>query len=310
MIQKISGSGEILSENPQSVRRPAAPDPGTRLDYEGRVRFWDKATSHWLKLNPNGKREASWGFQAESDDQGRMRKPAGLAVDAGGTAWIADAGNCRIQRFNLAKGGWLRPIPVTIQGGEPQGAPRCLALGHGVVYCVVYPLRGSGSVVLQTLNTDGKVLGQRSVCSAQGDPVVKIACASNGDIFLYQSRVKVLQQWEDNPTLTRFNRSFQKLVEVGGDSPGLNPPGHLEQRLFLKPQESMIPYGQGLILPSNGLIYMLNSKLKIESAYKLQLKGQGLGSESPEDFGGGAVFKKLLYLSDVGHLCVQRVNLP
>jgi sugar lactone lactonase YvrE len=310
VIQKLSAKGEVLSDFPQSVRRPAAPDPGTRLDYEGRIRFWDKASGRWLKIHPSGKREAFWAFQAQSDDKGRLAKPAGLVIDGSDTVWVADAGNCRLQRFSLSKGGWLRPVPIAIQGGEPQGAPRSLALGRGVVYCVVYPPRGRGAVVLQSISPEGRVMAQRSVCSAQGDPVVKVACGPDGDIFLYQSRVKVLKEWQDNPTLTRFSRSFQKLAEVGGDTPGMNPPGHPEQRLFLKPQESLIPYGQGLLMPTNGKVYLLNGKLKIVTEYQLEFKRHTAGAENMEDFGGGAMFKKLLYLSDMGNMCVQRVNLP
>ena len=310
MIHKLGARGELMTQFPQPTRRPAAPDPGTRLDYEGRVRVWDNPTSRWLKLHPGGKREASWSFVAEADTKGHLSKPAGLAIDGEDTAWIADAGNCRLQRFNLAKGGWQKPFVVGLQGADPRGIPRSLALGRGMLYCVVYPPRGQGNIVLQARDREGKLLTERALCSAQGDPVVKVACGPTGDIFVYQSRCKVLKRWEDTPNITRYSPTFQKLAEIGRDGMGLSPPSQPNQRLFLKPQEDMIPYGQGLLLPTNGTVYRLNVNLQIEAEYKLQFKQHSAGAERLEDFGGGAIHGKLLYLSDMGNQCVQRVILP
>ena len=52
------------------------------------------------------------------------------------------------------------------------------------------------------------------------------------------------------------------------------------------------------------------ANLKIVAEYRLRFKQHSAGSKKLEDFGGGAVHKLLLYLSDMGNQCVQRVILP
>lgn len=307
LIQKLNASGEPIADFPQPKRTPAAPDPGTRIDYQGRVRFWENRTGQLTKLHPSGKREQAWGFVAEAGSLGRLAKPADVVIDGEDTAWIADAGNCRLQRFSLSKGGWQKPFTIGIQGGDARGVPRSLALGRGLIYCVVYPPRGVGNIVLQSRDRQNKILMQRTICSAQGEPVVKVACGPSGDVFLYQSRFKTMSGWEDLPVLTRFSPSFQKLAEVGADGLGMAPPGHPNQRLFLKPQEDIVPYGQGVLLATNGQVYRMNGQLQIEAAYNLQLKRR---DQNFQDFAGACVSKKVLYITDIGNQCVQRALLP
>ncbi len=308
-VQKISAQGDVLTEFPQPTRTSAVPDPGTRLDYQGRIRFWERQSSRWMKIHPGGKQEASWAFVPESDPRGNLSKPSDIAIDGNDTAWICDPGNSRIQKFNL-KGGWQKPFSVGIQGGQIRANPRSLALGRGLIHMVVYPAGLNGDIVLQTRNRDGKLLRQTPVCGASGEPVVKVACNGKGEIFLYQSRSKSIRGWQEVPSLTRMNSDHKVQLTVGGDERGFFPPGKPSQRVNLKPEEDLLPWGQGLLIPCNGVVYRVNPQLTIEAEYKLKLKPGRSASTRLEDFGGSCIAGNLLYLADMGNQCLQRAILP
>lgn len=307
MVLKMTVAGKVLSEFPQPERVAVSPDPGLRLDYQGRIHQWN-SKSQLLKIHPSGKVERNMAWVPSAEPKGQLVNPADLAYGPDGQVWVADAGNCRLQRFKFGDG-WQKPITIGIQNGDPRGIPRSLAFNpYKLLYCVVYPRDQKGDVVLQTRSLDGKLLAQRSLCPSWGDPVVKVACASNGDLYLYQSRAKTVRGWEEAPTLLRYFARGQKAAEAGGDGPGLSPPGANSRRIVLKPQEDLIPWQGKLLVPNNGSIVFFNDELQAQREYGLIFK-EGRNPVFGE-FGGACQGGKLLYLVDIGGRCLQRVVLP
>ena len=307
LIVKFTSGGKVLSEFPQPERLATSPDPGLRLDYQGRIHLWT-AAGKLLKLHPGGKTERDMAYMPSAEPKGQLVQPADLSYGPDGQVWIADAGNCRLQRFRFGDG-WQKPITVGIQGGDPRGVPRSLAFNaYKLLYCVVHPRNRQGDVVLQTRNLEGKLLAQRPLCPAWGDPVVKIACAPSGDLYIYQSRVKTVRGWEEAPTLLRYLARGQKVAEAGGDGPGLSAPNNPTRRIVLKPQEDLIPWQGKLLVPSAGSVFVFNSELQAVREYGLTYK-EGRNPVFGE-FGGSCLGGKLLYLVDSGGRCLQRAVLP
>lgn len=306
-VVKLSRAGKVLTEFPQPSRAPGSPDPGVRLDYEGRIHFWN-GKSTLSKLHPSGKSERTMAYIPSADPKGQMLQPADLTYGPDGQMWIADAGNCRLQRFRYGSG-WQKPITVGIRGGDPRGVPRSLAFSpYNHLYLVVHPRNRQGDVVLQTRDLSGKLLTQRALCPGWGDPVVKITTAPNGDLYVYQSRAKTVRGWEEAPTLLRYAARGQVAAKAGGDGPGLAAPGNPGRRIVMKPQEDLVAWQGKLLLPSGGSVFLLSNDLEPIQEYSLVYK-QGKNPQFGE-FGGAARAGKLLYLVDVGGRCVQRAVLP
>lgn len=306
IILKMTATGKILSEFPQPVRTPVSPDPGLRLDYQGRVHLWT-AGGKSQKIHPGGKVERDMAWIPSAEPKGQLVSPSDLTYGPDGQIWIADAGNCRLQRFRFGDG-WQKPITVGIQGGDPRGIPRSLTFNaYKLLLCVVHPRNREGNVVLQTRSLDGKLLAQRTICPAWGDPVVKVACAPSGDLYLYQSRVKTNRGWEEAPAIYRYLPRGQQAAEIGGDGPGLSGPNPT-RRIVLKPQEDLIPWQGKLLVPSGGSVFQFSNELEPEREYQLSYK-EGRNPVFGE-FGGAAVGGKVLYLVDSGGRCVQRAVLP
>ena len=306
-VLKVSAAGKILAEFPQPERIATSPDPGTRLDYQGRIHLWTDSNK-LLKLHPGGKAERSMAYMPSAEPKGQLVQPADLDFGPDGQVWIADAGNCRLQRFRFGDG-WQKPITVGIKGGDPRGMPRSLAFNaYKLLHCVVYPRNREGDVVLQTRNLEGKLLAQRALCPAWGDPVVKVACAPSGDLYLYQSRIKTVRGWEEAPAIIRYLPRGQKVAEAGGEGPGLCAPNNATRRIVLKPQEDLIPWQGNLLVPSAGSVFVFNPELQPIREYGLHYKD----GRNPifGEFGGACLSGKLLYLVDSGGRCLQRAVLP
>jgi sugar lactone lactonase YvrE len=306
-ILKLNDQGKLLGEFPQPARIPPSPDPGTRLDYQGRLHVWH-TRGELLKLHPGGKTERAMRYMPSAEPKGQLVEPADVVAGPDGQMWIADAGNCRLQRFRYGPG-WQKPITVGIRGGDPRGMPRSLAFDRfKLLHCVVYPRNKQGEVVLQTRSLDGKLLGQKGVCPAWGDPVVRVSVAPSGELYLYQSRVKTMRGWEEAPQITCFTPRGQVAATAGGDGPGLSAPKNPGRRIVLKPQEDLIAWQGRLLLPTGGSLFMFSSQLEPLREYALQYKT----GRNPlfGDFGGACQVGKLLYVIDMGGRCLQRVVLP
>jgi hypothetical protein len=176
------------------------------------------------------------------------------------------------------------------------------------MFVVVHPRNREGSVVLQTRNLEGKLLAQRDLCPAFGDPVVKVACNALGETYLYQSRAKTARGWEDAPTLLHYTVRGQLMASAGGDGPGLSPPKDPARRIVLKPQEDLVPRNDRLWLTSAGSLFCFSPELQPLQEYQLNYK-QGRNPVYGE-FAGAAQKDNLLYLVDSNGRCLQRVLLP
>lgn len=301
-VTRYSARGDALEDFPQPPRFPNAVDPGIRLDGRGRVHVWDAKTGALVKTHPGGKVELRASFAPPPDPKGRLSRPGDMVLDSDGVLWIADTGNYRLQRFHK-EDGWLAPIAVGIRGGPPQGEPRQVAVdGRGALLSVVYPPSGRGEVVLQRRDRKGKLLAQSDLGSAEGAPVVKLAVGSSGDVFLYRSDNRM---W--GPALARLDGRGRTLARVGGDERTFHLPNQSATRLPLKPEEDMIAWGGGVILPVGSQLAFVNSKLEVTSVREVRHKRrEGIGP----DYGGGAISGgRVLYLTDLANSCIHRIPL-
>lgn len=306
-VVKLSRAGRPLSEFPQPPRTPTSPDPGVRLDYQGRIHFWD-GQSTLFKWHPSGHTERKLVYMPAADPKGQLLQPADLSYGPDGQIWIADAGNCRLQRFRYGSG-WQKPITVGIRGADPRGVPTSIAFSpYKLLYCVVHPRNENGNVVLQTRDLNGKLLAQRALCPGWGDPVVKIAVSPSGELYMYLSRAKTTRGWEEAPTLIRYTSRGQVAAKAGGDGPGLAPPGQPTRRIVMKPQEDLVVWNGKLLIPSQGSVYLFSPQLEPLQEYDLVFK-QGRNPQFGE-FGGAARCKNLLYIVDISGRCLQRAVLP
>jgi sugar lactone lactonase YvrE len=294
----------------QPVRFPPQPDPGFRLDSAGHLHFWDRQTRLLVKMHPGGKVYQKVAYVAPSDQAGRLKEATDLALDRQGVVWIADSGNYRLQRFDPEQG-WLEPVGVGIRGVSSRGIPRQVAVDtQGRVLCVVYPATGAGQVVLQRRDGRGALVAQSDLGDAAGDPVIKVAAAPDGGLFLYRSGGRPgSADYYPNPVLVRLSAAGARLARVGGEDLNFHLPGNPRSRIELKPEEQLIAWGGGLVIPWTDKILILDGQLNVLEARSLRhARGMPGGSVSP-DFAGGAIRKEVLYVADMANQCLHRVPL-
>lgn len=302
VVTRYDTRGDALEEFPQPPRFPSAVDPGIRLDGRGRVYAWDAKVGALVKTHPGGKVELTASFAPPPDPKGRLSRPGDMVLDSDGVLWIADTGNYRLQRFHRDEG-WLAPVPVGIRGGPPQAEPRQVAVdGRGAILSVVHPPSGKGQVVLQRRDRRGRLLAQSDLGGAEGSPVVKLAVGNSGDVFLYRSDNRM---W--GPALARLDSRGRTVARVGGDERTFHLPGQAATRLPLKPEEDMIAWRDGVILPVGSGLAFVNAKLEVTALREVRHK-------RPEgvtpDYGGGAVSGgRVLYLADLANSVVHRIPL-
>jgi len=311
-ILKLDAKGDVLQSFPQPVRFPTVPDSGFRLDFEGRLQYWVSKNSSLVKFHPGGKLERSLAYVPGADPLGRMQNPAELAIDKQGVVWIADSGNSRLQRFSLAEGSWLKPVPIGIKGGPARALPRSLAFNAaGALLLVVHPPGSGGEVVLQTLDGQGRLISQRSLGSNRGLPVVKVAVAANGELWVYRSRGGTGGgPVEENPSLERFDPRGNKIASIGPDGRILHYPEDTTARIVLRAQEEMVPYRDGMLLPLQGRLIFVSPEFEVSDlAVVRHPRGTKAGKLACE-FGGAALQGNVLWLTDLANRCLHRVPIP
>lgn len=302
VVTRYTARGDVAAEILQPARFPSAVDPGFRLDGRGRVYLWDAKKGALVRSHPGGRVELTASFAPPADPRGRLSRPSDMALDTDGILWIADTGNFRLQRFHR-ESGWLSPVPVGIRGGPPQGEPRQVALdGRGALLCVVHPPSGKGQVVLQRRDRRGRLLSQSDLGSAEGSPVVKLAVGSSGDVFLYRLDGRMY-----GPALARLDSRGRTVARVGGDERDFHLPNQFGSRLPLKPEEDMIAWRDGVILPVGGQLAFVDAKLQVTALRDVRHPDRGgLGA----DYGGGAISGgRVLYLADLANSCIHRIPL-
>lgn len=311
-ILKLDAKGEVLQTFPQPVRFPTVPDSGFRLDFEGRVQYWVVKSSSLVKFHPGGKLERSLAYVPGADPQGRMLNPAELVVDKNGTVWITDSGNSRLQRFSLAEGGWLKPVPIGIKGGPARAIPRSLAINSaGALLVAVHPPGAGGEVMLQTLDGQGQLIAQRSLGSNRGQPVVKLAVAANGELWVYRSRAGAGGgPVEENPSLERFDARGNKIASLGPDGRIFHYPEDTTARIVLRAQEDMVPYRDGLLLPLQGRLLAVSPEFEVTDLAVVRHPRGSKGGKLACEFAGATLQGNVLWVTDMANRCLHRVPIP
>lgn len=306
VLVKLDPQGIPIASWRQPVRFPGAPDPGTRLDYLGRVHWWDSQAGRLLTVQPEGKTVRSLAYSPAPDPVGFMGNPTDMALAPDGTLWLADPGNFRLQRFHFDKG-WLDPVPVGIQHGPGRAHPSQLAItptGH--VLCVVHPPAGRGKVVLHRRDSQGKLISQKPICDAGGEPNVKVAVAPDGAIFVYRtggspSNADYLQQ----PLLEKFTSRGDLLASAGGVARNFHLPNKFLSQIALKPQEDMVPWKGGLLLTTAAQVLRVDDHLAVREVHEVKLP---YGLVLP-DFGGSVLAQGSLWVTDMANRCVHKIPL-
>jgi hypothetical protein len=303
-VLRLSTQLEELEEFLQPARFPPGQDPGMRLDSRGRLHLWDASQAVLQKYHPGGRLEASSGYAPQSAPKGRLLRPADLAWDKDGLLWVADTGNCRLQCLDPQRG-WLEPVSVGIRDGGLRGEPRQVAVdGRGAILCVVHPPSGQGQVVLQRRDRRGRLLWQGDLGEASGNPIIKLALGQDGSIFLYRSDSRLTV-----PVLTRLDSRGKTLARVGGEDRNFHLPGQFASRISLKPEEDMIAYKGGVILPVGGRLAFVNNQLEVHDVRAIR-HARGATLHTLPDFGGGAVSQgQILYLTDLANGVIHRIPL-
>ncbi len=303
-VLRLSPQAEELEEFPQPARFPPGQDPGTRLDSQGRLHLWDPSQAVLQKYHPGGRQESRAGDAPQAAPTGRLLRPADLAWDTDGLLWVADTGNCRLQRLDPQRG-WLEPVAVGIRGGVVRGEPRQVAVdGRGAILCVVHPPSGQGQVVLQRRDRRGRLLWQGDLGEASASPILKLALAQDGSLFLYRSDSRLTV-----PVLTRLDSRGKTLARVGGEDRNFHLPGQFASRISLKPEEDMIAFKGGVILPVGGRLAFVNSRLEVFDLRAIR-HARGATLHTLPDFGGGAVAQgQILYLTDLANGVIHRIPL-
>ncbi len=311
-ILKLDAKGEVLQTFPQPVRFPTVPDSGFRLDFEGRVQYWVAKNSTLVKFHPGGKQERSLSYVPGADPQGRMQNPSELVVDKNGIVWISDSGNSRLQRFSLAEGGWLKPVPIGIKGGPARAIPRALAINAaGAVMVVVHPPSAGGEVLLQTLDPKGELISQRSLGSNRGLPVVKLAVAANGELWVYRSRSGLGGgPIEENPSLERFDPRGNKIASLGPDGRIFHYPEDTTARITLRPQEDLVPYRDGMLLAVQGRFLFVSPEFEVTDLAVIRHPRGSKGGKLACEFGGATLQGDVLWVTDTANRCLHRVPIP
>jgi DNA-binding beta-propeller fold protein YncE len=170
---------------------------------------WDKSGNTYIsdgyinsrvaKVDKDGNWLKSWG--EPGDGQGQFDTPHSLAVDAGGSVYVADRGNRRIQVFD-GEGKFLRQITIDVPvdpearpaignkrvqstGARAPGAPWAICITpapHQVLYSSdgfpgrIYKLSLDGKV-LGVLGKSGKQLGQFGW-------IHEMACPSENELYV------------------------------------------------------------------------------------------------------------------------------
>jgi tripartite motif-containing protein 71 len=129
-VQAFDASGAfqrawgISGRGPGYFTRPAA----VTSDAEGNIYVADTASHRIQELGPDGRFRGEWGagsttgYPAAGSRLGAFRSPAGVAVGADGTVYVADTGNDRVQARDPVTGTWR------VLGGITLQAPRGLAV--------------------------------------------------------------------------------------------------------------------------------------------------------------------------------------
>ncbi|MEW6280718.1 MAG: hypothetical protein AB1758_18980, partial [Candidatus Eremiobacterota bacterium] len=297
---KFDAQGEV--ENEYSVS-PGSSAPGYALDSQGRVLSWEAAASQLVMRAPSNKVLLRAAYVPGGAAPNKLVNPVDVALAPDGTFWVAEAGSCRLQRWHPEKG-WAEPVAVGIRGGAPRAAPLQIEFGpRGDVFLLAAP-PGGGPLMLQRRDGSGRLVAQREMGTWKPDGVVKLAILGNGETFLYRA------DFRGRPTLEHFDTRGNKVGYVGGEDPNFQLSNAPNSGIFMKPEEDLLPNGDGLILPTNGVLVYLDNSMKILKVLTLNHQRGAPGRRVSPDFGGSWLSSDgVLFLADMANQCVHKVPL-
>ncbi len=193
------GTGPLKDANP-----PLPPEDGMFRQVTDVA--WDRSNNAYIsdgyvnsriaKVDKNGKWLKSWGEPGSKP--GQFDTPHSIAVDAGGSVYVADRNNRRIQVFD-GDGNFLREITIDVpfdpktplaigskrDGSRRPGSPWAICITpppHQVLYSSdAYPGR------IYKLSLDGKVLGVLGTSGKQLGEfgwIHEIACPSENELYV------------------------------------------------------------------------------------------------------------------------------
>lgn len=283
---------------------PPASPAGYGLDTQGRLFTWDNPSERLVMRSPAGKvlNQAAYvpgGFAPE-----KLVDPTDLALSPTGVIWVAEAGSCRLHRWSPSDG-WLEPISVGIRDGAARAEPLSIRCdGRGQLLMLVAPAGRRGQLYIQRRDSNGKLLGQKDLGPIGAGAVVKLAVQPEGDFFLYRSDSK------PRPTLEHFDSRGNRIGVVGGKDPAFTLSKSINTGIFLKPEEDLVLYKHGLILPTGGRLVYLDPDMQIYKVLELSHDRSAAGAQVAPDF-GGAFFDPdgVLYVTDMANRCVHKILL-
>jgi DNA-binding beta-propeller fold protein YncE len=196
------GTGPLKEPNP-----PLPPEDGMFRQVTDVA--WDKAGNTYIsdgyinsriaKVDKDGNWLKSWGEPGSGP--GQFDTPHSLAVDAGGSVYVADRGNRRIQVFD-GEGKFLRQITIDVPvdadvrpaignkrapttGSRSPGAPWAICITPGP-HQVLFSSDGFPGRIYK-LSLDGKVLGVLGKSGKQPGQfgwIHEIACPSENELYV------------------------------------------------------------------------------------------------------------------------------
>jgi YD repeat-containing protein len=152
-------------------------------------------------------------FGANGSGNGQMKLPADVAVSPGGSIWVVDKGNNRIQRFN-ANGSFFSAFGSLGSGNGQFNSPAAIAIGpQGHIY-----VADKGNSRVQKFNSFGLYLGQFGSMGTgngqfAGAGPEGIAVDPKGNVWVadtYGGRLQVFSE----------SGAFIKSVSSPGSAPG------------------------------------------------------------------------------------------
>jgi parallel beta-helix repeat protein len=189
-IQKYDSRGIFLAQWSTSGR-----PWGIGVDGGGNVYVANQSGGHNIqKFDSNGNYLTQWGTYGS--DNGQLKYPEGLTVDALGTIYVADTGNSRIQKFD-SSGAYLTQWGTGGSGNGQFSRPDGLAVDvAGTIY-----VADTGNNRIQRFAGDGTYLGQWGLAGSsngQFSEPLGVAVGANGNVYVSDSFNQRIQKFDKN----------------------------------------------------------------------------------------------------------------
>ncbi|MCE7869856.1 hypothetical protein DYH09_05695 [bacterium CPR1] len=300
LLARFDARAELEDE---SNFNPGSSPAGYGLDSQGRLFTWDNGAEQLIMRAPSGKVINRAGYVPGGFSPDKLVNPTDATLAPDGKIWVGEAGGCRLHRYHPERG-WLEPIAVGIRGGAARAEPLQIKSDHrGELLMLVAPAGRRGNLFIQRRDSSGKLLGQKDLGPIGPGAVVKLAVQPSGESYLYRSDTS------PRPSLERFDSRGNRIGFVGGKDPNFTLSKGVATGIFLKPEEDLVAYKGGLIIPTGGQLIYLDSELKIYKVLALSHHRSATGARVTLDFGGACLADGVLYVTDMSNQCVHKIML-